>query len=161
MRKFLLALAMVTLLGSAAKAESLWSMVESRHFTFIAYHVNTSFTQSDPRFSTLAEGRYKMEVTKKWLDCKLPFFGKVYRNAMNDQHIEIYADKYTYEYKKVKRRKTTDILVKISARSTDDSDRFDMSLLINESGNATLTVSSNNRETITFQGRVEELKLYR
>lgn len=161
MKKFLLAFAMLMLLGSAAKAESLKSMIGSQHFTFVAYRINSSLTNEDPRFATLNELRYTMDITKKWLNCKFPFVGKVYRSAMNDQHIEIDTGQFTYEYKEVKRRKATNIVIKITARSADDNDKYTMTLVVGESGDATLTVSSNYRETVSYLGKIIPLKLYR
>lgn len=156
MKKFLMTLAIMTLLGSAAMAQDVWKMVESQRFRFIAYRINSTLTQEDPRFATLNELGYGLEITKKWVQCKLPFVGKVYRHAMNDQHIEINANakEYTYEYKKVKRRKTTGIEVKISARSSDNSDKFDLIMDIDEKGFATMTIRSNSRETVTYYGKI-------
>ena len=161
MKKFLLTLAMMTLLGSAAMAQDVWKMVESQRFRFIAHRINSSLTQEDPRFATLNEAGYGLEITKKWVQCKLPFVGRVYRGGMNDQHIEINAaaSEYTYEYKKVKRRKTTDIVVKISARSSDNSDKFDLTMVIGETGNVTMTVRSNSRESVSYYGEIIPIDL--
>ena len=154
MKKFLMTLAIMTLLGSAAMAQDAWKLVESQRFRFIAYRINSSLSQADPRFATLNEAGYGLEVTKKWIQCKLPFVGKVYRSSLNEQHVEIFEGQYTYEYKKVKRRKATDMVVKMSARSSDGSDKFDMTFVIDENGNANLTVRSNYRETVTYYGKI-------
>ena len=96
----------------------------------------------------------RLEITKKWVQCKLPFVGRVYRGGMNDQHIEIFEGKYEYEYKKVKRRKGTDIVVKITARSADGSDKYELTFVIYEDGNANMTVRSNFRENVSYYGKI-------
>ncbi len=162
MRKIFLLFAMSTLLISYATAqENMMSLVKSQHFQFIATGINSSLISEYPQFSSMNMDGYSIEVTKKYLDCKLPFVGRVYRNGMNEHHIEVYASKYTYEYKVVKRRKTTDIIVKMSALSNDGGDKLNFTLVIGESGRAVLTVVSNNRETVTYYGTVYPYKLYK
>ena len=154
MKKFLMTLAIMTLLGSAAMAQDVWKMVESQRFRFIAYRINSTLAQSDARLATLNEAGYGLEITKKWVQCKLPFVGRVYRGGMNDQHIEIFEGDYKYEYKKVKRRKGTDIVVKITARSADGSDKYELTFVIYDDGNANMTVRSNFRENVSYYGKI-------
>ena len=164
MKRLLLLVSMLTMFcASVATAQNndMLALVKSKNFRFTASTINSSLVQSDPRFALLMEGKYKLEVDGEWLDCLLPFVGRVYRQGMNDKQIEVFAEKCKYEYNLIKRRKTTEIEVKISAPSRDGSDRFNFTLRIGEKGDATLSVISNNRESVSYTGKVESLKLYR
>jgi hypothetical protein len=95
---------------------------------------------------------YYVKFRPGMIESYLPFFGTAYAGIgySSDTGLKFKGkpEKFTIN-KKAK-------MFHIDASVKTDSDYFSLSLSASAEGNAILTVSSNNRSTISYQGNIEE-----
>jgi len=88
------------------------------------------------------------------IDSYMPFFGKAYSGAGfgNDNGLEFKGKPEEFTLEKGKKNYQINTLVK------GESDSYRISLSVSFSGYASLSISSNKRSTISYQGEISEIK---
>jgi hypothetical protein len=129
-----------------AKQEQLAAQIEARHFTFNAQ----SATSARGRTRQLT-GSNTLVVHGDSLDAYLPYFGRAYSATPGDTHggINFSSTSFSYDAQPAKNGGWT-----ISIKPEDEKDASSMQLSISRDGYATLQVTSNNRQMISFYGQV-------
>lgn len=103
----------------------------------------------------LSGSQYTLTVTKDSVESYLPYYGRAYTATMNpdDAGIKFKSKKFTYKAEKKKKGSWV-----ISMNFKDTKDAQSMVLNVSENGYATLSVNSNNRQSISFNGFISEPK---
>ena len=156
-RTFLLVLVTITSFTVSQAQESkkdkeaaIKSIVESGNYTFRAQSV----TPTGGRFRQLAP-EYDMSISKDLIVTHLPYFGRAYSAPISSTQGGIQFTSKDFEYTVKDRKKGGwDILI----RPKDASDIQQLFLSITKSGYASLQVTSNNRQPISFNGYITEKK---
>jgi len=125
-------------------------LIVSKHFVFSA----ESVLPSNGRLRILNSGE-QMDLNGDTLITDLPFFGRAYTAPVNPAEGGFHFTSTDFEYI-VKERKRGGWDVSIKPR--DNSDVRQLSLNVSPGGAASLQVTSNNREFISFNGHVKERK---
>jgi hypothetical protein len=104
---------------------------------------------------SLTGGNYDVEVSSDSLIVYLPYYGRAYSASMNsdDNGYRFKSKKFTYETTK---RKKGGWEIVINTKDVRDNVR--MTLSISENGYGTLSVISNNRQSISYNGYLTEPK---
>ena len=130
------------------KVTAVKNMVESQNFVFKAQTVQP--TNGRTRQLT---SEYDLKVLKDSIIAYLPYFGRAYSPPVNPSEGGIQFTSTEFEYKKTNRKKGGwDIQIKPKA----GKDVRQLDLTISENGSAYLVVSSNNRQSISFNGYVAD-----
>lgn len=105
----------------------------------------------------LTGGNYDLKITADSIVAYLPFYGRAYSAPYGMDNTEsgykFTSKKFKYESKKGK-KKGWDIAIQTS----DVKDNVRMNLNISESGYATLSVTSVNKQSITYNGYLSEVE---
>ena len=122
------------------------TLLNSKNFEFLATSVKPRTGSS----KNLVSNQYSIAFSPKNIYSHLPFYGRVY-SGLNmglhkGGHIEGEPEMFTVETN----AKGYEVLAKVK----DENDTFSISMIVSNSGYATLTISSNNRETISYMGEV-------
>jgi len=133
-----------------AKIEALKQMVEARQFVFMA----ESATPMSGRTRQLTYD-YKLRIKKDTIDSDLPFYGRAYSSTYGDTDGGINFKTSDFEYSSKEGAKGGWNII-IAPKEIKNVDR--MLLNITNAGYATLQVTSNTRQTISFNGYIMELK---
>lgn len=124
---------------------SIEELLNSKTFEFIA---NTAYPASGTP-KNLVGSSYSVSFSPEMIISNLPFYGRGYSGmAMGrDKGMRFQGkpEKFSIEKKKEYEVKTI----------VNDGDTFEISLSVSDSGYATLTISSNNRGTISYQGEIK------
>jgi len=122
-------------------------MVNNKNFVFIANRVNPLRGRSR-QLTT----QYDVRVKNDSLQSFLPYFGRAYQAPMDPSEggIQFTSTNFSYE---VTENKGWDVIIK----PHDYNEVQQFLFKIFENGNATLNVTSTNRDPITFNGYVEKL----
>jgi uncharacterized membrane protein YciS (DUF1049 family) len=99
---------------------------------------------------------YDLSVTKDSLVAYLPYFGRSYTPKIgnpNDSGIKFKSKDFDY---KTTARKKGGWMINMNPK--DVGNNYRITLLVTETGYGTLTVNSNNEQTITFNGYIAETK---
>ena len=134
----------------AAKEAAIKASVDAKNYTFEANYVlpqrggGRALTSSD----------YDLKVTKDTIKSYLPYFGRAYFDvAYNSSEGGIKFTSTKFEYKVTEKKKGG---WEIIIRPTDVRNLNTMTLSISTAGYASLSVSSNNRDYIMFDGYIKE-----
>ena len=129
----------------AKKIEETKALVESKMFVFDARTVNPMKGSS----RTLTS-EYDVKITKDSIYSYLPYFGVAYTASYggNDNPMDFDKPFETCTVEKTKKGYTVEVDVK------NGNDKLDFSFYISENGTATLSVSSTNRQSITYYGDI-------
>ncbi|WP_461445024.1 DUF4251 domain-containing protein [Maribacter sp.] len=123
-------------------------MIESKMYKFEVHRVNP--VQSSP--IVLRGDGYHLTLAKDSLDTYLSYFGVRYaRGGIGESggiEMKGHLEEYEVEYDEERHR----ITVKFIGRNR--SERFDMTFSIFKNGNSSLSVSSMERSTISYSGKV-------
>lgn len=122
-------------------------LLNSKNFEFIA---NTAFpTSGGPK--NLVGSDYSITFSPEMIVSNMPFYGTAY-NGMTIGRDKGMRFKGKPEDFSVDRSKNGfDVSAKLKTRE----DTFSISMSVSDSGLATLSISSNNRETMSYQGGVK------
>lgn len=104
----------------------------------------------------LTGSNYDLSVTTDSLVAYLPYFGRSYTPKMgsiNEGGIKFKSKDFSYKITPRKKGGWN-----ISMNPNDVKENYRLNLLVTESGYGTLTVNSNNEQTITFNGYIAETK---
>lgn len=136
----------------AKKAEAeaaLKNKIDNRHFTFEANYALP--LRGGQRYLT---SEYDLRIVKDSVIAFLPYFGRVYMDPpMNseDAGIMFTSTRFGYTATQNKKGGWTIIITPSDAKHSTK-----LQLGISTSGYASLTVTSNNRDQISFDGKIEE-----
>lgn len=135
--------------ASALNSNDVKNMVNSSGFIFIADRL-TPFSGTT-RYLT---NYYYVNVSKDGLNSFLPFVGRIYHPLLDPSRgpLRFTSNKFTYHVTS-KNKNGWEVIIK----PQDNSDVDEMRFTIFENGTANLDVSSNDRTSISFSGRVEKL----
>jgi hypothetical protein len=132
----------------AAKASLIQKQIENKDFTFVAKWANPMRTA--PRQLT---DYYELKINSDSIITFLPYFGRAYTAPLDPTNISINLSSTILEYTVTKRKKHEwDIVIKPNNQT--DVESFLLSVFDN--GSAYLSVTSTNREPISFNGNIEE-----
>lgn len=103
----------------------------------------------------LTGSSYDVQITADSVMAFLPYYGRSFSAPMdrNDTGFKFTTKKYTYESKKTKKGGWN-----ITINSKDVKDNVRMNFSITPNGYATLSMSSNNKQSITYNGYISEVK---
>ncbi|WP_158797311.1 DUF4251 domain-containing protein [Pedobacter sp. L105] len=142
-------------------------IVAAQHYVFIATTANPLNASDINKIMSRMPGytgggninlnnlNYDLTVTPDSLVSYLPYYGRSYAPRIgglpDDTGIKFKSKKFVY--KSVPRKKGG---WNISMIPKDTKDSYSMNLLITDTGYATLTVNSNNQQSISFDGYLSE-----
>ncbi|MBC9934285.1 DUF4251 domain-containing protein [Chitinophaga qingshengii] len=133
----------------AAKTAAVKAMVDSKTFVFIAQSalpMSGRVRQITPDFNLV--------VTPDSVVSYLPYFGRAYSAPYGSTKSPLDFKTKDFQYTSSPRKKDGwDINIK-----PKDQDIQNMAVTITSSGYATVQVTSNNRQPITFNGYIQEVK---
>lgn len=134
----------------AEKKAAIKSLVESQNYDFKA----TSVTPMSGRTRLLTTD-YDLKVTKEFLVCYLPYFGRAYSAPMDPSQGGIQFTSKEFDYTIAAGKKGGwDIRIK----PKDHRDVQQMNLSLSEDGYGTLQVVSAQRQPISFYGNIAAIK---
>ena len=151
MLRYLLSSSLFLLLLGSVKLsvaqDSIQSLIDSRDLVFVAQRVS-------PMRGTVRHltSYYDLRLSGDTLAADLPFFGRAYSAPMHPDDARIRFRTTDFEMK-VKRRKNR---WQIQFDPQDAQDVNAVFLTVHENGTATLRISSNRRQAISFQGFVKK-----
>lgn len=129
---------------------SLGELVKSKNFEFV---VNTAMPLGQPSIN-LVGNEYSVVFSAEKIVSDLPYFGVATRFAGLERDKGMRFEGEPIDFKVVDLRNG----YRVKATIKTDRDRFTLSLEIGNSGYATLTIDSKNRELISYQGEVRRLR---
>ncbi|MDB5231083.1 MAG: hypothetical protein JWN76_1888 [Chitinophagaceae bacterium] len=134
-----------------AKAAMVENMIESKSFTFDPQTVlPLGFAARQ-----LTPGYYSVKLTPEVLTVDLPFFGRAYTADFGSSQGGFHFISKDFTTEVVKRKKGNyDVVIK----PRDLKDVNYLTFSISQGGYASLQVSSNSRQGISFSGIIEESK---
>lgn len=136
--------------NSLSKEEVILSMtekIESSNYTFIP---RTAIPMSAK--SVNLDYSYSLRVSKDTITAYLPYFGRAYTAPVssNDGGIKFTSTDFNYSVSD-KKKGTWDV----SIETKDTQRRFSLVMKVGDTGYTSLTVSENNRQPISFYGKIE------
>lgn len=145
----LIALAALPLTLLAQDDKNIDALVEAKTYVFKA---NTALPQRGN--SIPLTSFYTLQVSPDTVIADLPYFGRAFVAPINpaDGGIKFTSTKFAYESEDGKKGRH-EILIK----PEDTRDTRQLRLTISENGYATLNVTSNSRDNISFYGTVSEV----
>jgi len=159
---------LITLIAFKANAQTdkatTIRIVEAKKFLFVATsalplnsnEINSVIRQmpgSTGGNINLSGSNYDLKITADSLVAYLPYYGRSYSAPVNrdDNGFKFTAKDFTYTSKKNKRGWD------VSMEPKDVRDNVRMNLSISESGYASLSVMSNSKQSITYNGYISEI----
>lgn len=125
------------------------ALIDSKNFVFEAQKV----TPQGGRFIILDYNRYFLNFNTEKTTCDLPFFGRGFNVPYGgDGGIKFEGKPENIKVEKKKKN----ILFRASVKGQNDF--YDLTFSIFSNGNASLTVNSNNRSSIVYDGIVSAPK---
>lgn len=134
----------------AEQAAKTKTLVESNAWQFDA----TQMIPTTGKSRTLTTS-YNIVVNDKQLKSYLPYFGRAYRADYGSSDSPLIFDSEISEYKVEPGKKNG---WTITFSTTNKNDRLDYTVYVTESGSATLSINSTDRQPITFHGDLVEIE---
>lgn len=133
-------------LQETATNEAIASLIENQDYTFSVRTVLPSGGRA-----IQANSLYDLRVSKDSLVSYLPYFGRAYSAPVGgtDAGLQFTSTDFAYT---TEPRKKGGWLIKI--RPNDNRDIQQMFLTVTETGSASLQVTSNNRQPISYNGNI-------
>ncbi len=96
---------------------------------------------------------YQLKIGKEQVEAYLPYYGRAFspQRDINDSGIKLKSENFSYISEKKKKGNYV-----ITIKPKNDRDVQTMTLNISQNGYASLSVTSNNRQPITFNGYISE-----
>lgn len=125
-------------------------LVDSKEFVFVAKMVNPQ----GGRTINLTSNDYTIEFHPDLIKSDLPFFGRAYSGAGygGDNGMKFEGKPQAFSIKKTKKSHSIKVEVK------GEHDFYSLSLDVYYDGSAYLSISSNNRSSISYNGDIEAFK---
>lgn len=130
------------------KQEVIKSLIESKQYVFKAQTALPSRGRTRP-----LNTEFDLRVSGDSLISYLPYFGRAYSAPINPSQGPLNFTSTDFDYKVSDRKKGG---WDIDIRPKDVQDPRQMSLRVFDNGSASLTVTSNNRQPISFNGFITE-----
>jgi hypothetical protein len=133
-----------------AKQKEIAALVDSKEFEFVAIMAYPQGTRSIDMLSNPNFLRFK----KDSIHSEMPFFGQGYigMGFRGSGGLDFKGYIQDYSINKDKKKYT------IKAKVKDNSDYYNITLIVFFEGNASLTINTSNRSPINYSGRIEKLK---
>jgi hypothetical protein len=128
-------------------SEAINKLLEDKSFIFVVEQVNVPGGR--PRFVT--ETYYNLTVNNHKVSADLPYFGQATQATMGGGGIIFSSEQYKYEKSRGKRGWN------IAIKPEGNSDIKVCNLYVMDNGTASLMVSSNRRQTISYDGTVSAI----
>jgi hypothetical protein len=128
------------------KQKDIKSLIESKHYVFKAQTALPARGRTRPLNTD-----FDLRVQGDTLISYLPYFGRAYSAPLNPSQGPLNFTSTDFDYKVADRKKAG---WNIDIRPKDVQDPRQMSLSVFENGTASLTVTSNNRQPISFNGYI-------
>lgn len=125
------------------------AIITAREFIFTAV---TALPSGGPALN-LTPGYYTVKFQPDLIDSYMPFFGNAYSGVGYGADTGLKFKGKPEKFSVLKKAK----IFQIDAEVKTDNDHFRLSLQAGSEGNATLTITSDNRSTISFQGDISAL----
>lgn len=125
-------------------------LIETRDFVFTAEYVNSSLVGQKSLFTP----PNTVKLQHDSIFCDLPFFGRAYNVTHFDQGGISFAGAISDTHVKINNRKKQ---ITLKMKSRKPGDWFQLTFIIHENGNSSLIVSSQNRESISYWGKIKAL----
>lgn len=121
-------------------------LLNSKTFEFMA---NTVYPSSGAP-KNLVGSDYSVTFSPEMINSHMPFYGRAYAGMTmgRDKGMRFKGKPETFIVENNAKGYEVHTIVK------DENDSFSISISVSESGYATLTISSNNRETISYHGEI-------
>jgi len=134
-----------------AKAEQYTQMIESHDFKFEPINAQPTGGRN---INLTAD--YFLKITNDTIEAYLPYFGRAYSAPFNssDSGIKFLSTDFTYSSQK-KKNGTYDIQIEPKDLTNNMLLGLVMNLSVSNSGYGTLSVRSNQRQSISFYGTIE------
>lgn len=148
---------LVTFVISAQNKDTdtnIFEIIDSKQFVFEA----ESLTSSSGFHKNLTT-HYELRVDRDSVSASLPFFGRAYSGAYaGDGGISFdnVMEEYSVELKEKKKEKNNVTYIKFTVKG--DNDYFNCTLRASSSGTSSLTITSTNRQTISYMGTIIKLE---
>jgi hypothetical protein len=139
----------------AAKAAAVKNMIDNVRYIFEATYVNP---QRGPGKQLTYE--YDLKVLKDTITAYLPYFGRAYVAPTDPTEggIKFTTTNFNYSSKQVKNG-NWEIVIKPKTKNIGDMrDVQQLMLTVTSAGYASLNIISTNRDPISFNGYIEEVK---
>jgi hypothetical protein len=135
-------------LGEGSSDPGISRIIKQREYTFTARTV----LPTGGRVVQLTSS-YDMHISKDSIIAYLPYFGRAYTAPIGSTNPGIQFTSVDFGYD-VKERKRDGWQISIRPRDTQDIQQ--LNLTVSESGFASLQVTSNNRQPISYNGIIQE-----
>ncbi len=134
--------------NNISSATSVKSMIDSQKFVFVAERVNP--LRGRNRYLT---SPYDVSVSHDSLVSYLPYFGRAYTAPLNSSEagIQFTSTNFSYNTTQLKSNKW-DVIIK----PNDVNDASQLSFTIFDNGSASLMVTSNSKDPISFTGHLKQ-----
>jgi hypothetical protein len=131
------------------KQKQIALLVESKEFVFVADRV---MPQSGRAINLTTV--YNVDFHPEWIKSDLPFFGRAFSGVGygGDEGMKFEGKPTLFQVEKTKKGH------QIKAEVRGNSDFYSMNLSVYSDGNAYLTINSNNRSTISYDGEIQVFK---
>lgn len=141
---FLLSGTLVSQNKETPQSSSIEALLDSKRFEFIAH---SAIPLSMPIKDLVGSG-YSVIFSKEEIISVMPFFGRAYSGANMGRNKGM---RFQGKPKVFTIEKSNEIQVNVEVK---DGDTYKLTLRVSDSGFATLHISSNDRETISYRGEV-------
>lgn len=131
----------------SAKAASVTKLIDSQHYIF--YAESATPMKGKQRFLS---PEYTVHIAKDTVASDLPYFGRAYSASINPTDGGIKFTSTSFDYKVEVRKKGG---WEVTIKTKDVTQTQNLSFTIYENGKAYLRVTSNNRQSISFDGYVK------
>lgn len=101
----------------------------------------------------LTEGYYELKVTPDSIVAFLPYYGRAFNPSLNPNDSGVRFTSKKFEYKSVKGKKHG---WNININTQDVNENYRITLNIGDDGYATLSLNSNNKQSISYNGYLKE-----
>ena len=135
------------LMAQKQDPEAIRQAVESMSFVFEA----TSTTPTGGRLIQLDPG-YTLALSPTQVEANLPYFGRAYQAPIGDLDagMKFSVDRYEYKIKSKRKDAGWDLAIR-----PEHSDVKRIFLNITRTGKAMVTITSNSRQSITYEGTIK------
>jgi hypothetical protein len=136
----------------AAKEAEVKKMINSMYYVFLA---NMALPQGGGARS-ISGSNYDLKVSKNTVISYLPYFGRMYSAPMDasDGGIKLTSTKFSYDAKQGKKGDWNILIKPVGPATSGSKDVMSYRLAISSNGSATLMVTSQNRQPISFDGYI-------
>lgn len=123
------------------------NLIDSKHFLFVA---NRALPMSGSSIDLTTNSNF-VKFEPDYIESYMPFFGQAYSAEYNyDPGVKFEGKPEFFTIKRLKKNRGYDIMAKVSL----SRDTYDLRLEVGLEGNSTLSISSYNRSTISYIGRI-------